>query len=239
VRRLFANGPALAVLLTCLGGWSFFDPFHARVEKGNRAAKDGDVLSAVEEYGKASRERPESPVPDFNTGVVQARKGDAEAAKNALLAASASDDVPIAADALYNLGNVMLEAKQPDQAVEAYLKSLDLDPHDADARRNLEIALRRLEQQQQQQQQGPQDQEQQQPQQPKDEEKPENEEPQDQQQPQPEQPGPDSTETQPQPDKLSREDAERLLNAIRGDEMKVLQQLQEKNPGPEVPGNDW
>jgi tetratricopeptide (TPR) repeat protein len=238
VRRRIVNALALAALLTGLGGWSFFDPFHAFVEKGNRAAKKGDVLSAVEEYGKAAREKPASPLPDFNTGVAHARKGDTDAAKNALLAASASDDAPIAADALYNLGNVMLEAKQPDQAVEAYLKSLDLDPHDADAKRNLEIALRRLQEQQQQQQQQ-QDQQQQQPQKPQDEEKPEDQEPPDQQQPQPEQPGPDSTQAEPQPDKMSREDAERLLNAIRGDEMKVLQQLQEKNPGSEVPGDDW
>lgn len=237
--RRVRSAASLAIAATVLSGWSFFDPFHEHVEKGNRRAKDGDVDSAVGEYEEAAHVRSESPIPDFNSGVALARKGDAAAARDALLGAAASEDPAIAADALYNLGNVYLAAKQPAEAVNAYLESLDLDPDDPDARRNLELALRLQEQQQQQKQQQPSqeqergDEEQDSPQKP---EEPPSEKPE----PQPEQPDSSAADsTQAPMDRLSREDAERLLQAIQAEEMKLLERMQKKEPTREVPTNDW
>ncbi len=228
-------------------GWSFFDPFHKHVEEGNRKAKAGDAPAAVEQYDSAARVDPSSPIPDFNKGVALAKGGEAAAARDALLAAAASKDAGIAADALYNLGNVYLEGQQYGEAVDSYLKSLDLDPADADARRNLEIALQRLQQQQQQpqQQQQQQDenqgedeqQQQQQQQQPGDEPPPE-QQPQENEEPQSEPTPQDSTQA-PRPERFSREDAERLLNAIQGDELKVLDQLRDQDPEPGPATHDW
>lgn len=229
-------------------GWSFFDPFHKHVEEGNRKAKAGDAPAAVEQYDGAARVDPSSPIPDFNKGVALAKGGDAAAARDALLAAAAAKDAGIAADALYNLGNVYLEGQQYGEAVDSYLKSLDLDPTDADARRNLEIALQRLEQQQQQpqqQQQQQQDenqgedeqQQQQQQQQPGDEPPPE-QQPQADEEPRSEPTPQDSTQA-PRPERFSREDAERLLNAIQGDELKVLDQLRDQDPEPGPATHDW
>lgn len=239
--------PALLLLLwPMLVGWSFFDPFHEHVEKGNRHAKDGKAELAVPEYDQAARTNPSSPIPDFNKGTALAKGGSADAARDALLAAAASKDPGIAADALYNLGNVYLGEQRFGEAIDSYLKSLDLDPKDPDARRNLEIALRRLQEQQQQQQQQqnqPQknddekkDDEKQQQQQQQPEQKPDSK-PDDQQQ-QEQQPTPqDSTQT-PSEERFTREDAERLLNAIQSDELKVLDQLRKKE-GKEVTTNDW
>lgn len=245
IRSVFRR-PWLVLALAPLAlGWSFFDPFHKHVEQGNRKAKGGDAPAAVGEYEQAAKVDPSSPIPDFNKGVALAREGDAAAARDALLAAAASRDAGIAADALYNLGNVYLEGKQYGEAVDSYLKSLDLDPTDPDARRNLEIALREMQQQQQQPQQqqqqqddkneGDEEQPQQPQQQPGDEpppEPPEGEEPQSE--PTPE----DSTQSAPEP-RFSREDAERLLNAIQGDELKVLDQLRDQDPEPGPPTHDW
>ena len=220
-----------------LAGWSFFDPFHKNVEQGNKDAEAGETDAALQKYDEAARVNPGSPIPDFNRGIALTRDGRVEEAADAFLGAAAAEDPQVAADELYNLGTAMLEAEQYEAAVEAYLRSLDLDPQDADARRNLEIALQRQQQQQQQQQdqqqQDQQDendqdeeqnQDQQQPQDEQDdqqqEEAPPEDEPQDDEQEQ-------EQEQQPQPEKMSREDAERLLNAVQSDELKVLEQLQD------------
>lgn len=238
---LLAAAPALT-------GWSFFDPFHENVEKGNRKAASGEADAALERYGEAARVDPSSPIPDFNQGIVLSKQGDTEKALDAFRAAAASEDPAVAADALYNLGNVYLDSDQFEPAIESYLKSLDLDPQDPDTRRNFEIALQRLQEQQQQQKQ-PDQQDQQddekdkdQPkQQPKDQ-PPDESQGQDTPQPQPddqeqeEQPQP---EPRPQEDHLSREDAERLLNAVQSDELKVLEQLQQKEPPQGVVTRDW
>lgn len=228
-----------------LVGWSFFDPFHENVEKGNREAEERDAEAALERYDEARRVNPGSPIPDFNRGIVLSREGRTEEAGDAFLAAAASEDPAIAAHALYNHGNTLLEAELFAPAVEAYLQSLDLDPGDEDARRNLEIAVQRLEEQQQQQQQqdrqdenrGDDREQQQQQQQPgENEEKasPENEESD------PEEPGEQPpAEPGPPEERLTREDAERLLNAIESDELKVLEQLLDQEQESKGVGVDW
>jgi len=251
MRRPHLRSAWLVVLaLPFLGGWSFFDPFHAHVEKGNGKAKKGDAPAAVEEYDQAARVNPSSPIPDFNKGVALARGGQADSARDAFLAAAASRDHKVAADALYNAGNVLLGQQKPGEAVEDYLKSLDLDPADADARRNLEIALRRLQQQQQQQQQQPKDQkddkdkkdqkQDQKQDQPQDQKKDQKQQPKDEKQNEPPKPQPAPGDSMQAPqDRMSKEDAERLLNAIQSDELKVLGQVRRQDGGKEVTGNDW
>jgi tetratricopeptide (TPR) repeat protein len=228
--------------LPLLVGWSFFDPFHENVEKGNRAAAEGASEEALRRYSEAARVDPGSPIPDFNRGLVLAEQEDAGAAEDAYRAAAASEDTAIAADALYNLGNLHFGNGEYQPAVDSYLESLDLDPGDADARRNLEIALKRLEeQQQQQQQQDQQDQQQQQDQEPQDEQKEDGQPPEDPSEPQEnEQPEEEPGEQPPPPEEqFTREDAERLLNAIQTDELKVLEQLKPDQEAPGVTANDW
>lgn len=230
-------------------GWSFFDRFHENVEKGNRKAEAGEADEALTRYREAAKVDPSSPIPDFNRGIVLSEKGDVEQALDAFRAASASEDPAVAADALYNMGNVYMQGEQYEPAIDSYLKSLDLDPDDADARRNFEIALQKLQQQQQQQQQNQdqdKDQDQDEKQDPKDQqdqEKPEEPEDDEQQQSpdQPQDQPEEEPQEQPRPDeeKLSREDAERLLNAVQSDELKVLEQLQQKEPPKGVVTRDW
>jgi tetratricopeptide (TPR) repeat protein len=238
---------AVALLLPWLAGWSFFDPFHEHVEKGNRKAKEeSGAREALGHYGEAARVSPGSPIPDFNRGIVLSREGQVEEASDAFLGAAAAEDRQVAADALYNLGNTLLEAKQFEPSIEAYLQSLDLDPADADARRNLEIALRRLEQQQEQEQQ---DEEQQDEEQQQEQNEGKSGEDEQEQRPSGQEESPPKQgdrEEQPQPQeeqqdplRMTREDAERLLNAIQSDELKVLQQLQDDQEQDEADGKDW
>ena len=242
-----------------LVAWSFFDPFHENVEKGNEQAKAGQPDAALQHYDEAARVDPSSPIPDYDRGIVLSGKGEADKALDAFRAAAASEDSTLASDALYNMGNVYLNGKQFAPAIDSYLKSLDLDPNDADARRNLEIALKAQQQQQQQQKQQKKDQknqdkkdkkddqqkqqdQQKQDQQQKPQEPKKDEQPQGQNEPPKKEDQQKSPEQQPQPqeDRLSREDAERLLNAVQSDELKVLEQLkQEQQAKPGVVARDW
>ena len=54
--------------------------------------------------------------------------------------------------AKFNMGNLEMASNQLQQAVRQYIDYLQAHPEDVDAKRNLEIALRQMEQQQQQQQ---------------------------------------------------------------------------------------
>jgi tetratricopeptide (TPR) repeat protein len=224
-------------------GWSFFDPFHENVEEGNEKAQDQEAAAALQRYEEARRVKPASPIPDFNRGIVLSRDGKTEEAGDAFLAAAASDAPAIAADALYNHGNTLLDAEQFAPAIDAYLKSLDLDPADADARRNLEIAARRLEQQQQQQQQQQQNQNQDDGENEEREPQPQDEGQNEEQQPndpsQQEEPSEPPQPQGPPEERLSREDAERLLNAVESEELKVLQQLLEQEQETKGVALDW
>jgi len=262
-----AIGPlSLFVAVWFLGGWSFFDPFHENVEKGNQRAKQGEPADALAHYETAGKIAPASPIPDFNRGIVLSEKGDVEEARAAFQAAQASDDKAIAADAHYNLGNLLLEQDDAAGAVEEYLRSLDLDPADPDTRRNLEIAIRKQEEQQKQQQQQQQkqdpsqkEQEQKEDQTQKDESGDEKEEQKkdpeqgkkDEQQPPQDSPNENAEEQKPEEsgetgenplrpeERLSKEDAARLLNAIQSDELRVLRSMEEKKGEEGAVGNDW
>ena len=233
----------LVALAPLLVGWSFLDPFHEKVEKGNEALRREDVETAVRSFEEAGALEPSSPIPDFNRGVALSGADSVEAASDAYLRAAAAADPKIAADAFYNLGNLHFDGQQFEPAIDSYLKSLDRNPDDEEARRNLELAVQRLQEQQQQQQQQSQD-----PNEDEGEDEPPQDQPSQPQDDQDEEPPPDSgDEEQPPPepepapeDRMSREDAERLLNAVETEELKVLEQLQDKNEG--TPGgvaHDW
>jgi Ca-activated chloride channel homolog len=87
----------------------------------------------------------------FNLGTALIENGETEPGEAALAKAS-EEGGAVAADAFFNRGNLALGAEQLDEAIEMYSESLRLEPSRADAKRNLEIALRKKEEQQNQQQ---------------------------------------------------------------------------------------
>lgn len=122
----------------------------------------------------------------------------------------------------YNLGNSFLKSNKLKESIDAYKNSLRLNPQNLEAKYNLAYAQDLLQQQQQQQQQN---QDQQQQKQDKnnqdqnkekeqDQDQSDNKEQQDQQQ-------------QPQQDDqaISKEDAERILNALENDEKNVQEKV--------------
>ena len=140
----------LAGLSTLLGGEA-----HRRTEKGNRLYLKGEQEPALTEYQKAQASVPEAPQLHYDIGNVLYRQenwaGAAEAYEHALGVAGPE----LSARAAYNLGNALFHDEKYDEAVKAYTRALRGVPGDGDAKHNLEMALRALEQQKKQPKQQP------------------------------------------------------------------------------------
>jgi alpha-galactosidase/6-phospho-beta-glucosidase family protein len=132
---------------------------------------------------------------------------------------------------MYNLGNSLLMANKLQESIEAYKNSLKLKPENLEAKYNLAYAQDQLRKQQEQQKQQQQQQQQNKDNknQNKDQEKKE-EENKKQDQKQQDQEKQDNNQQQKQQDQqqqqsISKEDAERLLNAIANDEKNVQEKV--------------
>ena len=102
-------------------------------QRGQRALQQGENEAAAKLFEN----------PDW-AGAASYRSGDYESA-------SEHFNREDSADSLYNRGNALARAGQIDAAIEAYQKSLELEPDQTDAAENLAL-LEELQQQQQQQQ---------------------------------------------------------------------------------------
>jgi len=157
-RRLVMLG--LALLL--LGGFGIGD-----LERGNRLYRAGRYAEAVEAYRAALADGTDTPQLRYNLGTALVRLGQYEEGERHLSAALSAIDPDLRQRTFYNLGNRYLEEarRAPDaeargalleRAITAYQQALRLEPGDAEAKWNLELALREEEQQQQQQRSDPQ-----------------------------------------------------------------------------------
>jgi Ca-activated chloride channel family protein len=118
----------------------------AEVRRGNSAARKGDFAEALRRYEAAAAERPGDPVIRYDMGLALQELGRIPDARTAYLDALASPGADLRADAHYNLGNAFYrQGKLPD-AIDAYRRALRERPGDRDARHNLEMALRGMQQ---------------------------------------------------------------------------------------------
>lgn len=140
---------------------------HAAAKRGVEQYQRGQYEPAVKSFGEAAAIKPTARN-SFNLGTAQIAAGKRAEGANTL--ANAMDDPSLRAETLYNRGNGSLESKAYELAIRDYTEALKVNPRDAQAKRNLEIAIRQKDSMQQargsqsQQQQSPQQQQQQQPQ---------------------------------------------------------------------------
>jgi len=184
-----------------------------------------------------------------NVGAALHRMGEVDAAKEAFqhaLALTTKDED--FGRTFYNAGNNAFAGQDLEAALDHYRRALLSEPDNMDAKFNYEFVKRRIEQQQQNQQEN-QDQQneeqeqnqseqnnqqnrndQQEPQQSNQQEEQQNEASQENQQQQ--QPPPD-------PNKLSEEQAERILQALQNEEEQLLRQVQRMNTRARRVEKDW
>jgi Ca-activated chloride channel homolog len=211
----------------------------------------GRFGSAFSEYEKLLKDKPDDARLHFNAGAAAYRAKNYAEAQKQLNAAIFSEDLQLQQKSYYNLGNAQFRAGEEiedlekrkqawEQATNSYDSALKLNAKDIDAKYNMDLVLKKLEelkQQQQQQQQNKDNKDN------KDDQKKDDQKKQDQQQkqdqPKPEDPKQDPSQ-QPQPDKkddksdqekaaqmqkmgqMTPEQAQRLLDAAKNDEKTMI-----------------
>jgi len=126
----------------------FGDSPEGRNRKGNKHYREGRFDEALTEYRGAQVLAPELSALAFNAGNALFRKGELPDAIREYGSAALTSDPLMSSSALYNAGTAFLQAGQLDTAVESFKSALKLNPGDQEAKHNLELALRMLEQQQ-------------------------------------------------------------------------------------------
>lgn len=211
------------------------------VTKGNKLYTERKFVEAESVYQEALRENPQSTSARYNLGLSQLRqvknlkdstpktqKLIEGARQNFTEAARQAKERPgIAAKANYNLGNMEFNMEQYQKAIDYYKQSLRIDPNDDNARRNLRIAQKKLQQQNKDKNQQNQDQQDQ-----KDKQDQEDQQKQQQQQQQPQ-----DQKQQPQEQKINEQTAQRILQAMDSKENQTRARVNRAAKGEKGVGN--
>ncbi len=190
------------------------------VRQGNREYEKSKFSESEISYRRALDKTKIYPDAVFNTGdALYRQKKYEDAGKQFAENSTMNEDRAKKSAALYNLGNSLLQANKVQESIEAYKSSLKLKPDNLEAKYNLAYAQDLLKQQQQQQQQD-QNKKDQNKDQKKDQENKNDQNKDDQKQN-----NDQEKQQQNQQQTISKEDAERLLNAIANDEKNVQEKV--------------
>jgi len=204
------------------------------IRDGVRAYGDGEFEEAEVQFRKAENINQELYEAEFNTGAaLYGQEKYEETVKQYELLLDQTDDPGKIAQIWHNIGNSLLEAQQYGPSIEAYKNSLRKNPSDEDTRYNLAYAKQKLEEQQKENQDSDQDQDQENDQQEQDQENDQQEQDQEndqqeQDQEQDKENDQQKQEQQPVPREISKEDADRMLQAIQQQEKDVKEKVDKK-----------
>ena len=185
------------------------------IREGNKKFEEEKYREAEIYYRRALEESPGNSKALYNLSNSLYRQGRYDEAINILdrLTQQGVDKID-ASDVYHNLGNAQLGAHQIRQSIESYKNALKIDPDDQDTRYNLAYAMELLDEQEQ----------------PPQAETDIGEGEQDQDQPDQD----EQVEAEPElkqdeeiqlPENLSREDVERLLDALNRQEQEVQEEI--------------
>lgn len=202
--------------------------------QGVKTYRQGDFSEAEVQFRKAGDINQESFEAGFNTGAaLYGQEKYDETFKQYETLVEKTEDPETMAKVWHNMGNSLLESEKYEESIEAYKNGLRLNPRDQDTKYNLAYARRKLQdkedQNQDQEQNQNQDQDQDQDQEQNQDQDRDQDQDQDQEQNQENQENQD--QEQEQQDKameISREDAERMLNAIAQQEKDVKEKVDKK-----------
>ena len=197
------------------------------IRSGNNQYDDQKYKEAEVDYMKGLEKNPDSFKGKYNLGGAlykQENYKDAGDLYNSLI--SKSGDREEQANAYYNLGNALLKAQKYPESIESYKNSLRLNPSDADAKYNMEFAKKMLKDQQQQNQDQNKDQDKKDDQQQKEDQKQkQDQQEQQQKEQQQQQEQQQQNQQQSQPQQISKQDAERMLEALKNEEDKTMEKV--------------
>jgi tetratricopeptide (TPR) repeat protein len=203
----------------------------SRNNEGNRLYDQKRYDDALKMYTDAQAARPDSPELHYNIGNVLFRKQEYDKATEEYLRAQSSVDPALRQAAVFNRGNALLMQGRFQEAVGAYVQALRARPDDADAKRNLELALKRLKEQEKQQKGGGS----------RDQQKPDQNQEEKSPQPQPDRQDPQGPNKQkPKPGQMTEEEIKQVLEALRAEEKETIRKhARAQVPDRRDPEKDW
>jgi tetratricopeptide (TPR) repeat protein len=243
LRKLIPTA-AVVLLVPAVGGsYAEAQTIRSNIRDGNRAYEKGKYNDAEVEYKKALEKEAKSHPGMFNLGdaLYKQQRYD-EAMREYNNAAVATNSAESKAASYYNLGNSFFRSNKLQESIEAYKQALRTNPDDEDTRYNLQLALDRLKQQQQNknQQKNQKDQRQQNQQQNQDQKQNQNQnQQQQQQQPQNQSTKQDQTRTQQMKNQMPKEEADRILEALRNSEKQIQKELRKRPAARVRVEKDW
>ncbi len=193
------------------------------IRQGNKQYRAGNFANAEVSYRKAIEKNNRNPQAPYNLGnALLFQNKDSAAVAEFEKAAKAETNPLRKSKAYHNMGVVCQRHQMFGEAIEAYKQSLRLNPHDDETRYNLELCKRQQKQQQQNQQN-------QQNKDNKDQQK-QDQQKQDQQKQQQDK---QKQEQQKQEPKMSKENAEQLLNAAMQQEKQTQERMKKAQQRPQ------
>jgi Ca-activated chloride channel family protein len=226
----------IILLFLLQGSWLFAQQEKSYIHKGNELYQQKKYTEAEASYRKSVEKKNQNVTGNFNLGdALFKQKKFSEAGEQFNQLAVSSNNKSITAKAYHNLGNSLLENKKLEESIDAYKKALINNPKDDETRYNLAYAQEKLKEQQKKddknkdnknkdnknQDKKNQDKKNQDDKNKKDQDK--------QNQDKKDQDKKDQKDgQQPQPNKLSKEDAERMLDALNNDEKQTQDKLKNK-----------
>ncbi len=206
----------------------------ADTRTGNKQFEKDNYADAEANYKKALDKKNNMPEATFNLGdAVYEQKRYDEAIKQFQLSAQTNPDVNVKAKAFHNLGNTYLEQKKYAEAVKSYKEALRLNAKDNDTKYNLAYANAMIQKEKQNQQNKDKDKKDKKDDKNKDNKDNKKEQDKKNQSPDQKQDGDQQSKNDQQKKpgaqpKLSKADAEKLLQALNNEEQKTNQKVQQK-----------
>ncbi len=197
------------------------------IQRGNELYRQKKYQEAEAAYRKAAAKKDQPVESNFNLGDALYKEKKFDSAGKAFSAIAASSANPLLkAGAYHNLGNSLLTNKKYDQSIDAYKKALLNNPQDDQTRYNLAYAQEMIKKQQQQ---NKNNQNKNNPDKSNQDKQKQN---QDKQKGDPDKNNPGKKDQQkqppPPPDKVSKEEAQRMLDALNDQEKGTQDKLKNK-----------
>jgi Ca-activated chloride channel family protein len=245
MRRLHA----LVVLLLATSLPAHAESGASKNKQGNLLFQQGKYLDAEKAYLEAQSGMPGRPELSYNLGNSLIKQKKYEQALQALQDSVRKGSPELQENSWYNVGNALFDIGKLKESAQSYIQALRLNPADRDAKHNLELALKKIEEQKQQQPQQNQDQnqgpEQKKPEGGQKEDKSKNEPKPPDKQGQP--PGqkeqkpahPQASKTERPEGIFSRERALQILDALQNQELAEQRKLLEIQARRKTTGRDW
>ncbi len=209
------------------------------INEGVDKYKNGNFAESQENFKKALDKDQELFEGHFNMGDALYKMGKYEEAmgsfKNSL---GFTEDALNKAKVFHNIGNSLLKSQKYQESIDAYKNALKLNPNDPETKYNLSYALNMLKQQQQQKKQDKKDKKDENKDQKKEDQKNQDQQKQDQQDKKDNKQD-QNKQQQPQKNQISKNEAERILSALKNKETDLQKKLRQRKARIIPKEKDW